>query len=252
MKQPIDGQEMSKTTSRGALGAFTLVELLVVIGIIALLIAILLPALNKAREQAKSVSCLSNVRQINMMFIMYANDNQGTLPLFSYDVNDPIVDHWVCTISKYFNRPLDQAVGRDYLLCPSSVSGRYPTGSGEYTYGVNYSAIKLPPVFSYAHAAGDPRWPGSGKISKLKNDTMLVMDSYLFYVCNPAHWLLDTAPDYDSNSSIITVYGAKYNFAAFDRHNNTINIGFVNGSARNVPLSEWKSNKDQMWGYPTP
>ena len=60
--------------------AFTLVELLVVIGIIATLIAILLPALSRAQSAAKGIACQSNMRQLALAVTMYANENYGWYP----------------------------------------------------------------------------------------------------------------------------------------------------------------------------
>jgi prepilin-type N-terminal cleavage/methylation domain-containing protein/prepilin-type processing-associated H-X9-DG protein len=81
-------QQSGKTTScRRQRKGFTLVELLVVIGIIAVLIGILLPALNKARRSAKAVQCASNMKQVATAILMYANANHGVLPPVKVDKN---------------------------------------------------------------------------------------------------------------------------------------------------------------------
>ena len=69
------------TMKRRSVAAFTLIELLVVVAIIALLISILLPSLNRARDQAKQVVCLSQLKQMGLAFVMYTDDWDDYMPL---------------------------------------------------------------------------------------------------------------------------------------------------------------------------
>jgi prepilin-type N-terminal cleavage/methylation domain-containing protein/prepilin-type processing-associated H-X9-DG protein len=83
-------------SKRGRLG-FTLVELLVVISIIALLMAVLLPALGKAREQAKMIACLANLKQWGVVAYTYAEDNSGNLwsgGANQYAINNNQIGFW--------------------------------------------------------------------------------------------------------------------------------------------------------------
>src|SRR4051812_6367170 len=81
---------MSRNRSHRSRG-FTLVELLVVIGIIALLISVLLPALNKARQASRTTACLSNLRSFGQAWSIYLSENKGHLPYYIWRIN-PVTD----------------------------------------------------------------------------------------------------------------------------------------------------------------
>ena len=140
---------------------FTLVELLVVIGIIALLISILLPALSSARSEANKIKCLAQLKQIGSVALMYANDNHGKVPKdYNYDAQyrgdvGTRGPHllWAECFAKYFDGdkwplPLTDGSARDVILspyfakikvyqCPSKPRPEQPMSYGSVSWDLN-------------------------------------------------------------------------------------------------------------------
>ncbi len=104
--------------------AFTLIELLVVVAIIVVLIAILLPSLSKAREQAKSTACLSNLRQLGIMFVTYSAENDDKTPALELVAGNPY-DTWYHQVFGVLSATTQDKVDLTKvkaLFCPSDVS----------------------------------------------------------------------------------------------------------------------------------
>lgn len=133
---------MSHPSSRTRLRVgFTLVELLVVIGIIAILVGILLPTLANAREQAKTAQCLSNLRQIAGAIHFYANDHKGTL-VPGWIANDSSsgsgIEHYATILvgMKYLPAPKQfdmdslQSQGDSIFRCASGTDFKHEIGKG--------------------------------------------------------------------------------------------------------------------------
>lgn len=149
---------------------FTLIELLVVIAIISLIISILLPSLQHAKELARETVCLSNTRNIGMVMQYYAEDNGNHLPI-PCDMNGALSPYcyWSVAISKYITEdesvlnptgfmisPVQPESLVKYFQCPTLV-GMHPTVRS--TYVMNNYAMNVPDSFAVGlnlQAVADP------------------------------------------------------------------------------------------------
>ena len=240
-------------TARG----FTITELLVVVGLIAVLVSLLMPAISRARAAANAVSCLSNLRQMATAWTMYTNESKGRLPEYQWSVPGSPDVAW----QAYWPGILDRFRVRDEaILCPAAdtvipFNQNKGYGNAIYAWTGKYSAVgsvaRLSPAVWRDSSYGYNRYltvaeafGTSGRITKLSLVKPLPSVP-LFFDCifadarptNGTETTPAAAPPNLRGDSLPTNAPDHWRFL-IARHGRGINVAMGDGSARWVPLEE--------------
>jgi prepilin-type processing-associated H-X9-DG protein/prepilin-type N-terminal cleavage/methylation domain-containing protein len=209
---------------------FTLIELLVVIAIIAILAAMLMPALQQAREEARSAACMSNLKQFGLAMHMYTDDNDGNFPVGR--VNSPVL-LWMWQLAPYAGAGewgwALEGISQDHRSSGGIYSCPTDTFVNPYEYGVKT-------WLSYGiniHLATDAGMRVFSTIHQIRNAAgcFYMADSY-----GPDSWRPILAPwDWDP---------ARRGYP----HNGARNVLFVDGHVSQVTLNEWPRDNVAQYG----
>jgi prepilin-type N-terminal cleavage/methylation domain-containing protein/prepilin-type processing-associated H-X9-DG protein len=261
--------------------AFTLIELLVVIAIIAILAAMLLPALTKAKDRSLGVACLSNTRQIALGVLMYAGDNQDYFPQvtpwwtvgpYQNSLNLPCGGEWFCSdkvtpntiapmLTSFIPNNLTWTCpkrrrGLDYVT-PTGIQSGDPSITGFLSYGFNEIGVFGGPDLNTGQMTGNTQKFKSANVSQ-PSDLVAICD--VSGSNNPgltdgladAAWLDTEWAGYSGPGEAASGSGS-FNYrvqTAYGKHNNRLDFIYVDGHA--APSYASAITWGQFWGIFTP
>ena len=226
-----------------------------VIGIIALLIAILLPALGRAREASSKVACSSNMRQWATAVNMYVSENKGYLPLFglTYAQDGPEPTLWWNTLVPYLKQ--EQALTGGYYGSQSDAIKKQAKiracpSDPEYTFvgphygGFHYAdgTVYGPFVWGRYNAADKAK---GLRITQIKRFTRWIIfaetTSPYYQVYSPSSWIFNTDTDKDGIADTFSYYAGwnNYNGGRPKVHRGTSNVAFADGHVENLAMKVW-------------
>ena len=240
---------------RNARNAFTLVELLVVIGIIALLISILLPALNKVRASAQSLACQSNMRQLGVAQVMYQNDHAGYFAPFAR--SDSLLNYWASPASsgRWFHYLEPYTKTYNVFNCPVR-DALYPdwsvqqTDSTDPAWLIRGRSMKGATAnYAYSRSVGGYVATATGanlvKVSTLRRkltaaDKGVSVNDFIVFIDGP-YWLANCTSSQTADDAM--GYAPRY-----VHPNASVNVTFADGHVENlqrhqlrfdIPFEKW-------------